>query len=104
MASLGPPRWLPLRLLLLLLLLLLFLWLLLLLLLLLLLPRVGILLKRRAVLGGGNGGGGVQLGPLTGLGGWLARKKESTNNCLPTTLRRLWGSSCHNAPGATLWV
>ena len=46
-----------------------------------------------AMLGGGDGCG-VQLGPLTGLGGWLARKKESTNNCLPATLRRLSVSPC----------
>ena len=95
--SLGPPRWPPLRLLLLLWLLLLFLWLrlLLLLLLLLLLPRVGIFAKTRAVPGGGDGcgGAGVLLGPLTGLGSWLACKKESINNFLPATLRRLTGAS-----------
>ena len=66
----------------------------LLLLLLLLLPWVAILLKAPVMLGGGDGcgGAGMLLGSITGWGSWLACKKESTNNFLPATLRRLRGT------------
>ena len=103
--SRGPPRWPPLCLLLLLLLRLLqlltgvgilLLWLLLLLL--RLLTVMGILLKITAL--GGGDGCGVQLGPLAGLGGWLACKKESANNCLPATLRCFWGASMSPCSGS----